>query len=210
MFYCKFTMKHPDSIIPPNHKGAYTDTVSTEEFTNSDEARSHYLTVKNRLLLVNKWHEYAGSATADFQLISPQGIAKTSEAGEGDYFKIDIPAPGSEAGDGYDWVRVEQIEESSDPEEDWEYTLIRVKPSSPPDKDSNDTAHFFSDDASSYFLAKRIGKVVSAEVHGRNEHPNTDSDSITDKIRNTIVAIGAMIGISKAQWKSLVNGLVKI
>ena len=203
-------MKHPDQIIPPNSKGAYTDTVSSKEFSSLDEAKAHYLLVKERLLSVYNWHEYAGAATADFRLIAPDGTSKTTSVEEGDFFQIDIPAPGNETGEGFDWVRVEQIEDASNSEEDWEYTLIRVKPSSPPTVATNDTAHFFNDDASSYFLAKRIGKVVSAEVHGRNEHPNTDSDNVIDKIRNTIVAIGAMIGISKAQWKSLVSGLVKI
>jgi hypothetical protein len=55
---------------------------------------------------------------------------------------------------------------------------------------------------------QRTGKVVSAEVHGRNEKPNTDANAVIDKARNTMVATGAIVGFSSTQWKSLVNGLL--
>jgi hypothetical protein len=46
-------------------------------------------------------------------------------------------------------------------------------------------------------------------VYGRNEKPNTDTETLSDKARNAAVAGGAITGFSKLQWKSLVNGLVK-
>jgi len=49
---------------------------------------------------------------------------------------------------------------------------------------------------------------VFAEVNGRNEQPNTDAENLIDKARNIAVAAGAMLGFSKVQWKSLVDGLV--
>jgi len=202
-------MKHPDHIIPENIKGVQTDTISTESFDTSEEARIHFQTVRKRLLTISNWHEFAGTGTAKFRLTDSSGNTKTNAVEEGDFFKIDIPAPGTESGEGYDWVQVEKIEEDSHPTEDWEYTLIRVRPASDPRVKDDSTAHFFSDDANSYFLAKRIGTEVSAAVHGRNEQPNTDTNSTLDKIRNVIVAIGAMLGMSKVQWKSLVDGLVK-
>jgi hypothetical protein len=45
-------------------------------------------------------------------------------------------------------------------------------------------------------------------VHGRNEKPNTEANAVIDKTRNTMVATGAIVGFSSAQWKSLVNGLL--
>jgi hypothetical protein len=45
-------------------------------------------------------------------------------------------------------------------------------------------------------------------VHGRNEKPNTNSDAVADKIRNTLVGLGAIAGFSKIQWKNLVKGLI--
>jgi len=203
-------MKHPDFIIPENNRGAKSDTTSTETFTDIAEAKRHFQVVRQRLISVSKWHEYAGVASAEFTLTDSQGNHKEDFVQEGDRFKINIPAPGTTSGEGYDWVQVEKIEEGNNQEEDWEYILIKVRPTDNPSTADNNTAHFFSDNANSYFLVKRIGTEVSAEVHGRNEQPNTETDKITDKIRNTIVAIGAIFGISKAQWKSLTSGLVKI
>jgi hypothetical protein len=70
-------------------------------------------------------------------------------------------------------------------------------------------AHFFTEEATSNFMVKRVGNKVSAEVHGRNEKPNTEAEKLVDKARNTAVATGAVTGFAKLQWKSLVNGLIK-
>ncbi|WP_207420434.1 hypothetical protein [Desertivirga brevis] len=203
-------MKHPDHLVPDNIKGAKTDTISTESFSSTQLARNHYLEARQRLLSISRWHEYAGLASADFSLTDNLGKEKKDFVTEGDRFKIDIPAPGTESGAGFDWVEVEKVEEGRNDEEDWEYTLIRVRPADNPQSDDNNTAHFFSDEANSYFIVKRVGNDVSAEVHGRNEQPNTETDKIQDKIRNAIVAVGAILGVSKAQWKSLTHGIVKI
>lgn len=203
-------MKHPDHLVPENIKGAKTDTISTESFSNSSLAKNHYGLARERLLSISKWHEYAGVASADFSLTDRHGQEKKNFVSEGDRFKIDIPAPGTESGAGFDWVEVEKVEEGKNEEEDWEYTLIKVRPVDNPRSDDNNTAHFFSEEANSYFIVKRLGTSVSAEVHGRNEQPNTNTDKIQDKIRNAIVAVGAILGISKAQWKSLTSGIIKI
>ncbi|MBC8052817.1 MAG: hypothetical protein H7Y13_07110 [Sphingobacteriaceae bacterium] len=70
-------------------------------------------------------------------------------------------------------------------------------------------AHFFKDDASSTFLVQRNGLTVKAEVHGRNEQANTNTEKFIDKARNILVAAGAMLGFSDFQWKSLVKGLIR-
>jgi hypothetical protein len=56
---------------------------------------------------------------------------------------------------------------------------------------------------------KRTGKTVSAAVHGRNETPNNADVGLHDKIRNTIVALSARIGLAGPQWKKLVNGFLE-
>jgi hypothetical protein len=70
-------------------------------------------------------------------------------------------------------------------------------------------AHFFDEQSSSSFVVKREGKKITGGIYGRNEKPNTDTEKLVDKIRNIAVAGGAISGLSKLQWKSLVNGLVK-
>jgi hypothetical protein len=128
-------------------------------------------------------------------------------AEKGDHFKIDIPGPGPVTGDGYDWVQVEAIEESE--KEDEQSIAIRVRPATNPNNNRKDVAHFFSDDATSCFMVKREHNKVTAAVYGRNEKPNTKTETLTGKARNAAIASGAVTGFSKLQWKSLVNGLVK-
>jgi hypothetical protein len=53
-----------------------------------------------------------------------------------------------------------------------------------------------------------MGTIVTAEEHGRNEVPNTDTSSTIDNIRNTLVGWSARIGLSYPQWKSLVKGII--
>lgn len=125
---------------------------------------------------------------------------------EGDYFLINIPGRGLLSGGGYDCVQVVKITESKKSGKD--ETGITVKPVSNPKNSDPDTAHFFTDDASSTFIVRREGNTIYAEVHGRNERANTNSENIIDKARNLIVATGAMLGLSEVQWKSLTKVLL--
>jgi len=202
-------MKTPkeNNIIPQQQTGNSSDTVATATFKSEQEAKQFYEVVKNRLLYVNDWQKWAGAATAAFQLTDAQGNDVNRTAIEGDHFKIDIPGPGPITGDGFDWVQVETIQEAASG--NMERISMQVRPATNPNNERQDVAHFFSDDASSCFMAKREGTTVSAEVHGRNEKPNTKAETLVDKARNTAVASGAVAAFSKLQWKSLVNGLVK-
>jgi hypothetical protein len=58
-------------------------------------------------------------------------------------------------------------------------------------------------------MVKREHNKVTAAVYGRNEKPNTKTETVTDKARNAAIAGGAVTGFSKLQWKRLVNGLIK-
>jgi hypothetical protein len=192
-----------DRLVPENVEGIASNTEAHASFESDAEALSFFKLASQRLLHVNQWHELAGKATAQFQLRDDEGKAVDREARKGDYFQIDIPAPGSVTGGGYDWVRIEDIVEEEN------NLVITVRPCSNPQNKDKDTAHFFSSDSSSSFVVKKEGKKVTAGVYGRNEKPNAGTEKIIDKIRNTAVAIGAITGFSKLQWKSLVNGIVK-
>ncbi|MEI6948724.1 hypothetical protein V9K67_16140 [Paraflavisolibacter sp. H34] len=199
--------ERPDDIIPQNESGIQTDTEASRECATVEEAKQFYELVKERLLHVHRWHDLAGALTAEFQLTDSQGREEKRATREGDYWKIDIPGPGSLTGEGFDWVRVERMEEHEDP-----YTqrlLIRVRPAPNPQNEDADVAHFLSDEATSSFVVKREATKVTATVHGRNEKPNVDTEAVVDKARNAAVATGAMTAFSKLQWKSLVNGLIE-
>jgi hypothetical protein len=192
-----------EEVVPENNKGIQTNTESSIEFPTEDEAKDFYKIAKERLLHVNKWHQYAGSATADFQLTDEKGNQVERVPQKDDHFKIKIPGPGTVTGEGNDWVQIEAIEE------DENCIGIRVRPASNPTNERQDVAHFFDEATTSSFLVKREGKKVTAGVYGRNEKPNTNTETVADKLRNAAIATGAISGFSKLQWKSLVNGLVK-
>jgi hypothetical protein len=198
---------HDTNLIPESFKGIKTDTFSERKFASVNEAEEAYQVFRGRLLQVSEWKKWSGTGTADFTLTDSSGRHVNREVQQGDFFRISIPGPGSDAGEGYDWVEVLAVTELED--HDYEQVAIKVKPAANPADDSDDTAHFFDSDASSTFIVKRQGDQIFAEVHGRNEKPNTDTSSLTDKVRNTLIALGAIAGASKFQWKSLTNGLLQ-
>jgi hypothetical protein len=198
-----------DGLIPEQQTGAKTDTEHSVEFKSAEEAKKYFQLAKQRLQDVNRWHEMAGSLTAGFKLIDEKGAEVDRPAKTGDYFKISIPAPGPRAGDGYDWVRIELMDDKTASTEENEAFGIRVRPAESPENAEPAVAHFFKEDATSTFIVERNGKTVKAAVHGRNELPNTTADKPLDKARNAVVALGAMLGLSNPQWKSLVKGILE-
>ncbi len=192
--------------VPENHSGVETNTESERIFESNASALAFYKQVRERLLNPNCWHQYAGKTTADFQLTDEKGNEIERMVQKGDHFRIDIPGPGSDTGNGYDWVRVETIDEENEGEE--RFTALRVRPASNPLNDNEDVAHFFKDDATSSFIVCLQGNKIKTGVYGRNEKPNTDANKIIDKARNAAVATGAISGFAKLQWKSLVEGLL--
>lgn len=195
-------------IIPEQHAGTKTDIIASVTCESTEDAHQIYDEAKQRLLDVNNWHHLCGIVTATFKLTDETGRNVSGDAKTGYFFKIDIPGPGTLTGEGYDWVRIENIENDNMAFECDEVTAIQVRPAGNPKNDKQDVAHFFTDEATSSFLVQRTGTTVTAEVHGRNEKANTDAESAIDKTRNTMVATGAMVGFSAAQWKSLANGLL--
>lgn len=199
-------MNH-EAFLPVHHKGAQTDIVASVKCNTESAARLLFETARKRLFNVNEWQQYAGKATAAFSLLDSSAVKVQRPAQEHDYFKIDIPGPGSIAGKGYDFVRVECITQKE--EKDFSIALIQVRPcANPEDKSDQSIAHFFTDEATSSFIVLRKGNTVEAHVHGRNEIPNTQSDNMIDTTRNAIIGTTAAAGISSVQWKALVNGLL--
>ena len=195
--------------LPEKEEGAQRDVEAKVKSGSLEEAKQLFERSKERLLNVNTWDKICGKASAVFTVTDEQGREVEETPKVGYYFKIKIPAPGTDTGDGFDWVRVEAIEENANVDKDTEFLVIRVRPSRNPLKPDDDIAHFFSDKATSNFIIYREKKVVTAAVIGRNEVANTDNkSSFFDKIRNAIVGTGAAGGLSDPQWKSLVNGLI--
>lgn len=197
-----------EDLVPESATGGSTN--SEHEVTEENEVKANQVFNRavHRLLDISQWHTFAGLGSSVFKLTDENGDEVNREPTIGDYMKIDLPGPGSKAGEGFDWVRFEAIADKRDANGLAESFSMRARPCANPKSKDNSIAHFFTDEATSTFIVKREGKKVSAEVRGRNEAPNTSTHNIVDKVRNTAVAVPAIIGISNGQWKKLVVGLL--
>ncbi len=195
--------------IPAQEEGTQVDIAGSIKASDSNEAKILYLQARDRLFDIANWSNISKGLSAEFVLTDQYGSPKKGIPAVHDHFRIDIPGPGTSAGEGFDWVRVEMVEDNKDPDTNTEYTLIKVRPSEDPAKQEG-VAHFLQEKATSSFIVKREGNLITAAVHGRNEKPNTESKKLTDKIRNTVIGTAAVIGIAAIQWQKLVKGLLNI
>ncbi|RDC58149.1 hypothetical protein DU508_04170 [Pedobacter chinensis] len=194
-------------FIPEQLVGQQTDAVEQRSFSNETEAKEFYQLAKSRMLNVGQWHQISKMEASVFNLLDSDGKQVNRNVKVGDFVSIDIPGPGTKIGNGNDYIKVEHLEEISDGEDESVF-YMRFRPSAPPGKPRDKTAHFFKADATSTFMVTRKAKTVSAEVHGRNEIPNMSTDKLIDKARNTIIAVSGFLGISVLQWKLLVKGVL--
>jgi hypothetical protein len=200
-------MRENQDIVPAQKKGAKSDTHYSVRTSNAKVAMQLFQNARLNLLNVNGWHSLTGSG-AVFQLVNEQGELLNGLAEKGNYIRIHIKAlPGTKEGEGFEWVKVEMIEEGK--LKYHEYTAIRVRPTVPPFADKAETAHFFSNEATSSFCVIRNENRVTASVLGRNEEPNTEPHNVLSLVRNVAVAIGAMLGMNKPQWKGLTKGIIR-
>ena len=194
-------------ILPKQEKGMKTDTESAVTCKDPNEAKEHFRRVRERLHTINQWHHYAGKGTAAFQLYDAQGNPVHRPVRKGDYFQIDIPGPGSKSGEGKDWVEVQQMGDRDS--EDEELSFVTVRSASHPLSLETKPAHFFASTATSSFVVYRDSLRVMAAVYGRNEQANSGANNLFDRIRNSLIAFGAFLGMSKLQWKAFTEGIVK-
>jgi len=209
-FSCCGTMeeKNYTGAIPDNQDGGIINAESFVECSDSETAMSFYSKARRRLLDVNHWQDLSGHSLAHFQLADAYGNDVSGIVQEGYFFKIDIPGPGTKTGDGFDWAKVEAIEEVTSLEV--ESLAIRVRPAPNPTSGEDSIAHFYSEESTSTFTVTREGNKITAAIYDRNTKPNTDHDGPLDQVRNVIGGIIGRFAFSKIQWKKLTNGLLEI
>lgn len=194
--------------IPEQHEGNQTDVIEFADCETRQKAHELFLLAKSRLKDVSNWHTFSGPGSSKFTLTDAQGNPLYRMAEKEDHFYIDLPAPGTIAGDGLDWVQIINIDDVEDANAESEYIAITVRPVANPRHPGKETAHFYGHNSTSTFIVERYLNHVSAAVHGRNETANTENTGIYDTVRNTIIALTARAGISGPQWKALVKGLL--
>src|SRR4051812_26710384 len=110
----KDAMKEPwlHEVVPAQHSGQSSFTHSHINCRNSSHAIECFRIASERLVNVNRWNEYAGKATASFQLFDETGNAINRPVQKNDYLRINIPGPNN-PDEGGDWVQVHQMGEKS-------------------------------------------------------------------------------------------------
>jgi hypothetical protein len=201
-------MNDESAHIPAQQEGEQTDVIHFVDCDTREQAHELFLLAKTKLKDVSNWHEFSGPGSSKFTITDAQGNDEYKIAEKGDHFYINLPAPGSLAGDGLEWVRIESIEDVEDAKAENEFIAMTVRPVANPRHPDKATAHFFSHASTSTFIIERYLNHVSAAVHGRNETPNNHDTGIYDSVRNTIIALTARAGLSGPQWKKLVVGLL--
>ncbi|AXY72591.1 hypothetical protein D3H65_00750 [Paraflavitalea soli] len=195
------------SIVPAKVSGKHTVTTTRYMAHNRIEAEAYYLIAAGRLLDVNHWQQWAGKATAAFQLVDAYGREQYRSVQKGDYFRIGIPAPANPDGKGDDWVQVQEVGARNTGQQSLTYITVRAALS--PLKQEDSASHFFDRTATSTFLVYQENCELIAAVYGRNEHPNSNSSQLITRLRNWLVYIGARLGLSALQWQSLTKGLLQ-
>lgn len=193
------------NLIPEQGDGKNVDLFFSVDCENDVAAVSLFETAANRLKTVDKWEELAKTNTR-FTLIPVKHASSTAE--EKDKIQIDLPAPGSVEGKGYDYVEIFKLIEQTDIAENSSEILMQVRPCSDPTTRNNKIAHFFDSGATSSFLISRQGNVVTARYAGRNEKVNSEGLSLIAKARNLLVGGSALAGFSEQQWQALIEGLL--
>jgi hypothetical protein len=199
--------KDHTGLTPANKEGREINAEACEKFSNDKEAKEFFETAKERLLSVNNWGNIAGKLSAHFQLTDAEGKEVDRPVQKNDHFKIDIKGPGSSAGDGYDWVKVEDVKEVH--HVDVDSIAVLVRPDSNPQTSNNNIAHFYSEKSTSTFVVTREKNKLTAAIYDRNIEANEETGESSDKLRNAAVGLAAKFGFSKLQWKALAEAIVK-
>jgi hypothetical protein len=197
------------TLIPEHNEGKQNDLQFSANFNNREEAVDCFKRAHKRLLNPGVWHELGGVFSGEFVLVNETGNQPSRVAEIGDMYRIDLPGPGPKAGNGYDWVRIDAIDDRSDETAEEELFSIRVMPTNNPYDKAPVTAHFFKAGASSTFVVKRTHNEVTAYYHGRNEVTNNETGNTADNVRNSLMSTAALAGLSELQWSAMIKALLK-
>lgn len=198
-----------DKLVPEKKEGKNNEVEESARCDSRIDAKKKFDNAVDKLLDINSWQQIAktSGASAEFRLMDRRGESLEKVAKEGDYIRIDVPGPGPKAGSGFDWVRIEKIIDQRNPDAENEMFGLKVRACTEPATDEKDTAHFFTEEATSTFIIERRGDTVYSKYIGRNEVINTETNT-PDKIRNSLIGLAAKFGFSEIQWKTLIKGFL--
>jgi hypothetical protein len=189
--------------------GNQTDMIELIRLANEKDAEQLYNAAKLRLLNMWNWSNLAEGPSSEFELTDSNGNPVNRPAVCGDKFKIDLR---SEAlfGGYKGWVEIVYIQDEFDPFENIAVTSVKVVPTLDPKNEVTKAGNFYTNDASSTFVVRRIGQVVSAEIYGRNEVVANKGMQFLNALRHFVGTIAAKLGFPMSEWKRLAKGLLGI
>jgi hypothetical protein len=138
------------TLIPENVKGKKNDLFESLHVQTEEQAQNIFQQAINRMSNPFRWHELT-DLPAKFLPATDAEIDLAHPLQEGNFFRIEIPGPGTNNGSGYDWVRVEAVEDKRNPQADLESFGMTFRACSNPFNGSMVTAHFFKSLATSSF-----------------------------------------------------------
>lgn len=163
-----------------------------------EHATELFSIASNRLLSVNKWHTLPCSLLTELKLTDEKGCEVDRQVRENDYFVVD-----HDGGNG-EWVKVEKVYLHRDPSGPREVLTVRAKPSNHPLDISDEHSR-----PSHTFKVTREGLNITASVHGRNEDDELNKSFTTDDLNaRPDSTVGAIPGVARVQWRSLVHGIL--
>lgn len=199
-------MLNPHLIVPKQVSGSKYSISKEKCFSSESEAFRAFDDASNLLLNINEWQTISEDASAKFSYYDTHGSKSNDIPEKYGFIRIKIPGPANPSGKGYDWVKISNVQKSSDPNN--RYLVICVNPSQHPKSNENVIAHFYDSRATNVFIVQLINNCVKIGIYGRNEHSNINLVPWKDKIRNFTIAVGGMLGIGKIQWNNLASGIV--
>ncbi|MCW3077749.1 MAG: Uncharacterized protein JWO32_2358, partial [Bacteroidetes bacterium] len=118
-----------EQIIPKQKKGSHTGATSKVELDSRLAAIVRFDEAKKRIIDINNWYKLCGKKGAEFTLTDENGIPLNVVMPKiGNLIRIKLPAPPNPNGEGYDWVRIEKVEEEKNKLKDEELFGFRVRP----------------------------------------------------------------------------------
>jgi hypothetical protein len=193
-------------LIPEQTTGKEI-TADASVKVDDTEAHAAFEKAKDKLLQVNDWQKMTGALGAGFQLFDADAQQVNREVRKGDFLRIDIPGPGSTAGNGFDWAKVEDLKTYNT--EDVQSIAFIVRPTGNPHTNSDVVAHFYAPESTSTFTVTREKNKITAAIYDRNIEANEQASEPSDKLRNQAVGKSAKHAFSKLQWQALVNEWLK-
>ena len=153
----------------------------------------------HRLLNVSKWHTLPCSLLTALKLTDNRGLeVMDRDVRENDYFVVH-----PENGKG-EWVKVEKIVLQRDPAGPREVVTVRARPISHPFNNEGESVH-----PSNTFKITRNGCNITASVYGQNKEDDPSRLLSTDNdVARPDSTVGAIPGVARVQWRSLVNGIL--